>query len=274
MDDRTLKMRPRPPRGSVAPGGSPPSPFRWILLALAAVAVGTVLTLWWLSRAQPDPATPAPTPAADPPLAVSRPRPETLDLPPLADSDPLLRDLVSSLSKHPLLAWLLVSKDLVRTVVLAVVQIGDGVTPVSAFGPLRPQTRLQVQSGPPPRLEPASYRRWDSAVAALTSINTAELAQTYVNLKPLFDQAYRELGHPNGNFDDAIVRAYLTLDATPTITTDPVLIRGRGYFEHEDPSLRALLPAQKQLLLFGPAHRERVMAWFLQLARALDLKVD
>lgn len=275
-DDRTIVRRPRPPRGS-EPLPEPPassSAWRWILLALAAAATGIVLTLWWLSRAQPSPATPAPTTATQVPLEPSRPSPQAIDLPPIGESDTLLRQLVSSLSRHPLLAALLVPKDLVRSITLAVVQIGDGVTPVAALGPARPQTRLHIQQGTSARVDPANYRRWDSAVAALTSIDTAELAQTYVNLKPLFDQAYRELGHPDGNFDQALVRAYQALDATPKITTDPVLLRRSGYFEHDDPSLRALLPVQKQLLLMGPAHRQRVMAWFRELALRLDLKVD
>jgi len=137
-----------------------------------------------------------------------------------------------------------------------------------------PQTRLQLQSGDSSRVDPATYRRWDQALAALTSINTAELAQTYVNTKPLFDQAYRELGHPNGNFDDAIVRAIRTVEATPDIKTDPVLLRRSGYFEYDDESLRALLPVQKQLLLLGPTHRQRVISWLRSLAAGLDLKID
>lgn len=271
-DDRTIARRPRPPRGSV-PHRTPPSPLRWILLGLAAVAAGTLLTLWWLSRAQPAPATPAPTAATQVPVTGGPPKAQEIDLPPLDESDALLRDLVSALSKHPMLAWILVNKSIVRSTVLAVVQIGDGVTPVGLFGPLKPQTRLQMQTGTS-RVDPATYRRWDQALAALTSINTAELAQTYVNTKPLFDQAYRELGHPNGNFDDAIVRAIRTLDATPDIKTDPVLLKRPGYFEYDDESLRTLLPVQKQLLLLGPAHRERVIAWLRQLAASLALKID
>jgi hypothetical protein len=272
-DDRTIARRPRPPRGSVPPRTAPSSPMRWILLGLAAIAAGVVLTLWWLSRAQLDSATLAPTTATQVPLADTRPSRQDINLPPLDDSDTLLRQLVSSLSKHPMLAWILVNKSIVRSAVLAVVQIGDGVTPVALFGPLKPQTRLQINAESS-RVDPATYRRWEQALAALTSINTAELAQTYVNVKPLFDEAYRELGHPNGNFDDAIVRAIRTLDATPDVKTDPVLLKRPGYFEHDDESLRALLPVQKQLLLLGPAHRVRVISWVRQLAASLDLKID
>src|SRR5262245_12125925 len=127
-DDRTIARRPRPPRGSVPHRTTFSSPLRWILLGLAAAAAGVVLTLWWLSRAQLDPATPAPTTATQVPVTAERPSPQAINLPPLEDSDTLLRDLISALSKHPMLAWILVNKSLVRSAVLAVVQIGDGVT--------------------------------------------------------------------------------------------------------------------------------------------------
>ena len=39
------------------------------------------------------------------------------------------------------------------------------------------------------RVDPKSYPRWDNAVGALTSIDPADAAQLYVNVKPLFDQA-------------------------------------------------------------------------------------
>jgi hypothetical protein len=272
MDDRTIARRPRPPRGSEIHNAS--SLRRWLLLGIAAVATGTALTLWWMSRAQPTPAMPTPTAATDVPLGVSRPRAKAIELPGLDESDTLFRDLVSALSKHPLLASVLVPKGLIRATVLAVIQVGDGVTPVAALAPAKPSSRLQIQGDRSGHIEPATYRRWDAAVAALTSVNPTELAQTYVNLKPLFDQAYRELGHPEGNFDAALVRAFQTLDATPQITTDPILLRRTGYFEHDDPSLRALLPVQKQLLLLGPGHRQRVMRWLRDVASSLDLKID
>jgi hypothetical protein len=114
--------------------------------------------------------------------------------------------------------------------------------------------------------------RWEVATSALLSVNPADAAQLYVNVKPLFDEAYGELGHPNGNFDDAIVLAIGTLEDTPQVKVDPVLLRRPGYYEHEDPVLRGLLPVQKQLLLLGPTNSQKIMTWLKQLAEALDLK--
>ena len=109
--------------------------------------------------------------------------------------------------------------------------------------------------------------------ARLTSIDPIHAAQLYVNVKSLFDQAYQELGNPNGEFEDAIARAIRTLEDTPQVRVDPVLARRSAYFEHEDPALRSILPVQKQLLLVGPDNRRKIMQWLKQLAANLDLKI-
>ena len=118
------------------------------------------------------------------------------------------------------------------------------------------------------------YARWNGAVAALTSVNPVDAAQVYVNVKRLFDEAYTELGYPNGDFDQAIVRAIRTLNATPDLTTEPVVLQRSNYIEYEDPALRGLLPVQKQLLLLGPTHRRAIMRWLHELARNLDLTIE
>lgn len=261
----------RPPE--YRPPSRASSPTRWIILGAGAVLVAALLTLWWMSRTRPTPATPAPTTATESALGPQRPKSQFETLPALDDSDTRLRELVAALSQHPVLARLLATKGLVRGATLAVVQIGDGKTPSTPLAVLRPGTRLQILAPDTGRIDPASYGRWDGPTSALTSVDPIHAAQLYVNVKPLFDQAYQELGHPNGEFDEAIARAIRTLDDTPQLRADPTLARRTSYFEHEDPALRSLLPVQKQLLLVGPDNRRRIMQWLKQLATNLNLKV-
>ena len=254
--------------------GRPSSVIRLILVGVAGVAAGVLLTFWWLSRSRLDPAMPAPTSATDVAVTSNRPKRQPIDLPLLDASDILLRQLVSALSQHPALARLLATKDLVRGATSAVVQIGDGRTPSTPLTVLRPSARLQIQVTASGKIDPASYARWDPAVAALVSIDPAQAAQLYVNVKPLFDEAFQQLGHPGGNFDDAVVQAITMLQATPTVTDDPLLLRRPGYFEYDDPALKSIKPVQKQFLLIGPANREKVLRWLRQIANNLDLKLQ
>ena len=264
----------RPSSPSTVHLGPPPrSPKRWILLGAFAVIVAAALTLWWMSRSQPRTATPASTQATDVAVGSNRPKRQPLSLPTLDASDSFLKELVGALSRHPLVARFLATNDLVRSTTLAVEQMGDGRTPAAPLRVLRPADRLAVVGDQSERIDPRTYERWNDATTALVSINPADAAQLYVNVKPLFDEAYRDLGHPDADFDQAIVRAIGALKETPSEVGDPELIRRPGYYEYADPALRSLRPLQKQFLLIGPDNRTRILNWLGRFASALDLKI-
>lgn len=273
LDDLPLD-RPSSPASPITPPSEPPraSLIRWIVVGVAGVAAGGLLTYLWMSRT---PSTPAAPPAATAPEVAaspsSRPVRQPLNLPGLDDSDTFIRDLVSALSRHPTLARLVATPGLVRATVKGVVQIGDGRTPVEWLRVLRPGTRLQISGRDAGTVTAASHERWNAVADAVASVSPADAAQLYVNVKPLLDEAYIELGQAEGDFDRAIVRALDVLKATPEPSTSPTLLRRPGYFEYEDASLQSLRPVQKQLLLLGPDVRARLLAWLDEFARALQL---
>ena len=264
--------RPSTPSPGSRPGPPTASATRWVIVSASAVIVVGLLALWWISRAQPRAAMPAPTSATDVAVGSNRPKRQPIALPSLDGSDTLLRELVSQLSRHPLVARLLATDGLVRAAVLAVEQIGDGRTPAVPLKVLRPSSRLTIVGSESGRVDPRSYTRWDPPTASLVSINPSDAAQLYVNLKPLFGDAYRDLGHPGGDFDGSIVRAIQMLEDTPAAAADPELLRRPGYYEHADPALRSIPPVQKQMLLIGTGNRQKILNWLKGLANALDLK--
>jgi hypothetical protein len=257
----------RPPE----PDAPRPGILRWIAVAIAGLAAGSLLTFWWMSRAQPVTTAPASTTPADGVVGSNRPARQVMPLPPLSASDTFLSDLVSAISRHPAIVKWLATPGLIRAGVLAVVQVGDGRTPAVPLKALQPETRVQVTGGADGALDAQSYRRWEAAVRGLTSIEPAAAAQIYVNIKPLLDEAYQELGYPAGNFDDAVTRAIRVLAETTVAPEPPRLLRRPNYYEYEDPTLRAMVPVQKQFRLIGPDNRRQVMAWLRQFAAALDL---
>jgi hypothetical protein len=231
------------------------------------------LYFWWLTRQPAIPSTPPPTTATDVAVGTNRPKPQPIELPALDASDALVREFVTTLSHHPQLARFLATKGLIRAAVLTVETIGDGRTPATPLQVLRPPTRLAILGGESGKIDPAAYVRWESNVGALTSIPPRDAVQLYVNLKPLFDAAYADLGHPGGNFDDSLTRAIKMLLSTPEPAEEPVLLRRAGFFEHADAQLRALKPVQKELLLLGPERRQAVRNWLIAFAGAADLKI-
>lgn len=270
-----LPLRPgagqRPPPVPMPPSGS--SPLRWVAVGAVALVVGAALAFWWMTRAQLEEPLPAPTAATDGAQTSNRPSRQPIELPDLDGSDVFFRNLVGVLSRHPVMARLLATDGLVRRAVLAVEQIGDGRTPSVPLMALRPPTRLAIVGDASGPVDARTYARWEAATAALTSVNPSEAAQLYVNVKPLFDVAYVELGHPGGDFDAALTRAIDMLIATPTPASPPELLRRPGYFEHSDATLRSLRPVQKQLILTGPDAQRRIIDWVRRLAAALDLPI-
>ena len=271
FEEPPLARTPNP--RAVAPPPEGGSPTRWIVVAALALAAGAGLGFWWMTRAQPDQVPPGPTTATEGAVTSHRPQRQPMELPTLDNSDAIFREAVAQLSAHPMLARLLATDGLVRATALAVIQIGDGKTPSIPLKVLRPSTRMTIVGTEQGKVDTASYPRWNGATGALLSVKPTDAAQLYVNVKDLFDAAYVEMGHPNGDFDEAIERAVQMVVSTPQPIDPPELLRRPNYFEHTDASLRSLRPVQKQVILFGPENQARLTTWLRQLATALDLKV-
>ena len=262
MTHDDLPLHQADPPDPAAPAPRPSSPTRWVIIGAAAVITGALLTLWWMSRAQPAAAVPAPATATEVALGSKRPKRQNLEI---------CRRSASPTRSWPI--WSRRCRSTRRSRGCSRPRASCAASrspscrsatarrPRSPLAVLRPLSRLRIIGASPAKIEPVTYIRWDSNVSALLSVSPEDTARVYVNVKPLFDEAYRELGHPDGDFDEAIVRAIRMLDATPNLAGDPVLVERPHYFEHEDPALRSLLPVQKQLLLVGPERRRRLMSW-------------
>lgn len=265
--------------GSATPPGEPPqAPSRRAtgrLVALAAVAgvLAALVYFVWIARRPAPAAEPAPTAATEVPVAPasSLALPDE-PLPPLGASDTFVRRLVALLSSHPTLARWLASDALIQRTATAVEQVGDGRTPVVPFQFARPDTRAAtVQRGASLIIDPASYRRWDDLTAAVLSVDPVQAAEVYRHVRPLFAETYREMGHPDGDFDAAIGRAASRVLGTPVLQAPIAVDPRRGYVEHQDETLRALPGISRQLLLMGPVNVERLKTWTERFLKAASI---
>lgn len=247
-----------------------------LLLLLALVGAG----VWYLFLRAPQEPAPAPEPVAQSapeparePAEV-RPEPPEIELPPLSASDEVVRRLVGELSSHPRVAAFLAGEELVRKFVAAVDNVARGTSP-------RPHLAAAAPEGSFPVLEedgrvvvdPRGYDRYDPLVAAFTGLDPEGSAETYRRLEPLVDQAYRELGYPDREFDRTLERAIAELLAVPVVEGPVELVPQVQRYEYADPRLENLSAAQKHLLRTGPDNVRRVQARLRALAAALGLEV-
>jgi hypothetical protein len=184
---------------------------------------------------------------------------EPFILPPLGASDATVRRLVEGLSSYPQLAAWLVPDDLVRRFVEAVVDISRGSSPLPAMEVLIPEQPFLVQpSGDQLMTDPRSQRRYDALTEVFASMDPDGAARVYSRLLPLFEEAYRELGVPDGPFPEVLDRAIDNLLAVQ-VPQGPLELRvAVGRFVYADRDIEALTPAAKHLVRMGSENAARV----------------
>ena len=269
IDDRDLE---KGPEGlSPPPTGGPP--LKPIAIVGALIVLFIAGGAWWMSRRpQGGAANVSPRAVTATEAPIDKPaEPPPGPLPPLAAMDEFLRPLLRTLSSRPELARWLATDDLVRQLAMAIDQAAAGGSPARDFKVLAPQTPFTTGGSATQRtIDPASYRRYDGLVGTVTSIDASAVATIYRRIRPRLNEAYKGLGHPEGDVDRAIANALDILLDTPIVKGPVAVVPKGGAWAYADPDLESLHPTQKQLLRMGPAHTESVLVWLRALQGALQ----
>jgi hypothetical protein len=262
-----------PRKDPSSPGGGP-SLLRTALLVAAALIIVATAGYFVVNRRSSPANAPAPSTTAAPqtekPLADDA---EYITLPPLDDSDALVRQRVGVLSSHPLVSAWLAGTGLIRNFVVVIDNISHGVTPSGHLRVLRPAGPFRVvMRGTDTVIDPRNYDRYSRIVGAATSIDPRAAARTYGTFKPLLQTAYDDLGNQEP-IDRALERAIVALLKVPAVDGDVrVRLAGEGIgYEFEDPKLEALTGAQKQLLRMGANNVRTIQQQLRLFALALGI---
>ena len=259
----------------------PPEPdgtsrlFPLTLVAIALIAIGVLVLLFVVFRqpSQPKAAEPAASAATAPGPVASDTPPSVAagPLPALDASDDYVRRVASGLTAHPALARWLAQAGLVRALTAVVTNVADGESPRPHLAFLAPAQRFRAAGAARRRIvaDPASFSGYDHFADAIASIDVASAVSAYRALEPLFDAAYRDLGHPEGHFRQGLDRAIAALLAAPAPPESAELVPHAIGFRYADPRFESLSAAQKQLLRTGPRNLALVQAKLRELQAAL-----
>jgi hypothetical protein len=260
------------------PSGDPPgrpTTVWWVASGLLVVVIATVAYLG-IGRRQP-PATPKsvtrPPVAVTPPPSLGGQGDEQIAVPPLDQSDPLVRRLVGALSGSPLVTTWLTTNGLIRNVTVIVSNIAEGATPARHLTALRPTHGFSVvERAGATYLDPRSGDRYDAIAGAVASVDPAGIARLYATLKPRVAEAYRELGYPERSFDRTLEQAIVLLLSTPVVD-GAVRLRPKGIgYAFFDERLEGLTAAQKQLLRMGPRNERIIQGRLREMALAVGMR--
>jgi Protein of unknown function (DUF3014) len=272
--DRGPASEPPPPLPP-PPDGPPVLPI--VAGAVLVAALGAILYLG-LRGTPPAPEKTSPTVAQ---TTVNLPRPperpaaepgDPIDLPPLDQTDAVVRTLVGKLSSHPMVAAWLTTDGLIRNGVVVVSNIADGETPARQLRPLKPSGSFVTRtSGGTTVIDPSSYSRYDAIAAAVDGLDARGVAHLYATLKPRITDAYHDLIGPDADFDRTLERAIVVLLRTPIVDGDVPVRSVKLTYAYANPALEVLPAAQRQFLRMGPRNVRLVKAKLRAIAGFLGI---
>jgi hypothetical protein len=260
--------------------GNEPKKVRGLAVAILVVLAAVVAVYYFAIRKKPEASAAPQTPPAESVTPVGGEKApgagigEPLVFPAVAlsESDQAVREFAAALSTNPEFAKWLLTKDLIRKLVVAVDNVANGLSPkphIDFFSPSGQFRVVRTKEGM--LVDEASYSRYDPVVGVVLSVDAAAAVRLYRAVKPLLREAYSDLGYPGVDFEDTLVRAMAELLETPVVEGPVVLEKKILSYAMTDETLEALSPAQKQLFRMGPKRVRAVHGKIRELAAALGI---
>lgn len=249
-----------------------------VLAVVILGAIAVLIVAYFLFLAGGKKAEPVPKPAeviAPKGAAAGGENVPIFPLTTLDGSDELIRKLAKELSSHASLDAWLQTRDLVRKFTAAIDNIASGESPVKQIDFFKPGEPFAVyRVGSKEYIDPKSYDRYNAPTAVFVSFDPAESVRFYRGLKPLFQDAYKELGYPDRDFDQTLKKAVLELLETPVVDGDIRVEKKIKSYAFADSKLEALSDVQKAFLRMGPANVEAIQIKLREMARALGIPAE
>ncbi len=259
--------------------------FFWPVVVTLLVAAGAVAYwFWWRGTAPPAVApvtesAPAQAPVVAPAEPAIRhpiesaPQAEQAPLPPLPalqESDATVADGIAGVIGSDLFDKIVRREDIVRRIVATVDNLPrHSVAPrVMPIKPI-PGSFAAAGSGESLMIAADNGARYAPYVRLGEAVDMKTLAALYVRFYPLFQEAYRDLGYPNGYFNDRLVEAIDDMLAAPTITGPVKLTQPKVFYEYADPGLEQRSAGQKIMMRIGSDNAARVKAKLAEFRREI-----
>jgi hypothetical protein len=258
---------------------------RLTLAIVLAAAAALAAYFWWRqggeTAAPPAPAVvvaPPPVAPPAPPIAEAAPTiqhpldtaPTAEPLPALDASDGALAQALAALVGKPAWQTLFFPESIVRRIVATVDNLPRRDAPVKMW-PVHPAGTpfATAGSGAALAIAPENARRYAAYVKLAQATDVAALVALYRRFYPLFQQAYVDLGYPQGYFNDRLVAAIDDLLAAPEPEALPRLVQPKVLYEYADPELERRSAGQRIMLRIGTANARSVKARLREIRQAV-----
>lgn len=239
----------------------------------------------------PVPQAPEPEPDTEPVEEViierttpSAPELAEIPLPDLPESDSLATEALSDLVGEAEAVRYFVADDIISRAVAQIDALDSQQIPESIQVMRGPQDAFIAIEDPDPEQvivnelgdpipqylsDPANQQRYTPYVEMLEAIDTDTLVAMYERNYPLFEEAYQQLGYPEGDFAERLKTVIDELLATPEVNEPVRYIKPEAFYLFADEELEALPAGQKLMIRMGSDNAERVKSRLLEIREAL-----
>lgn len=240
-----------------------------VLLGIV-VALGLGVAYWLYKPEAPPPEPVVVAPPPSPPVAVTPPplpveryplaatEPAAAPLPDIEQSDGLYRQALAKLFGEKTLRSLFYSDRMIRRFVATIDNLPRRPPPARMM-PVKPVAGaflVDRQDGGL-SIAPANDRRYVGYLKILLAVDPRRLVDMYVSFYPVFQKAYRELGYPDGFFNDRLIEAIDNLLATPDVAPPIALEQPKVLYIYADKSLEERSAGQRIMLRMGAENRAK-----------------
>jgi len=189
-------------------------------------------------------------------------------LPPLNQSDPLVREQLTALGVPD--SWT-GQEELVRRLTVVIENAARGEYPRRQLGLLAlPAPFRVIERDGRLYVDPANHARIDPLLDILESIDPRLLARLLGFLQPLVDEALAELGGTGGARPLMAAGLQRVLDV-PLVTEEVEVVRPNVFYVYADPELEQLRPLQKLVLRAGPGNVLRLQNYLRRLGGLMGI---
>lgn len=245
----------------------------WLGVVLTAAIVGGFAWYehgdWWsplvarllnqplVTHATQKPAAGAPgdadaMPALPPHSVIPESARSLVPLPALADSDEAMRGSLSELFGRRLVGAYFDPERVIPKIVVTVDNLDRAAIGLKDRAISNVPGQLDVKrAGGGFVLTAANAQRYKPLVRALKSVDARSIVAIYAHYYPLFQQAYRDLGYPEGEFNDRLIQVIDHLMQAPDLKGPVYLTRPKVLYEFVDESLEDRSSGHKLLIRLG-----------------------
>ncbi len=200
-------------------------------------------------------------------------------LPTLQESDQWLAEKLPTITWRKELLKLVIDDDMIRRLVVFTDNFAQGILAYEHSPLIKPNTSFSAreinENGQVViKWDETSSRRFSLYVDLLRSVDSDTLVSWYYELKPLVDEAYRELGYPNEDFTDILQEAMTKVLDMDIPKERLELTRSSVMYQYKNEEIEKLDDAEKLMLRLGKENLLVIKSVLLEISEKLARERD